>query len=81
MADMLPFCQAIELTDDDLSWEAVADWCGGTLVNHRDSSDEYTTELRVPTLDGPTPAFVGWWVVRQPDGTFTTFLPTKAMWS
>ena len=68
---------AVHLTDDD-SWDDIAAWCGGRLVNHRDVCDEYTTVLYVP--DG-TDAVEGDWIVEQRCG-FHVWVPDgfEATW-
>lgn len=59
---------AQQLTDD-ADWEAIAAWCGGKLINHRDPSDEYFTELRIDTGGGwYWSAYLDDWVIRTADG-------------
>jgi hypothetical protein len=66
-----PSCEtnAVHLTNDE-SWDDIAEWCGGRLVNHRDATDEYTTVLYI----GDTDAVEGDWIVEQRTG-FHVWVP------
>lgn len=59
--------QAVRLTDN-ADWEAIAEWCGGELINYAvGDSGEYETKLIVP---GPEFAEHGNWVLRGTTGHF-----------
>lgn len=74
----VPGVRAVQLTDD-ADWEAIAAWCGGTVEQRRDATDEYYGWLEIPRADGypPMEAFEGDWVVR--DDT-STWVLTEHMW-
>lgn len=55
------------LVCDEMDWQAVADWCGGTVGSTQDPSGEYTSYLTIP---GVGPAFEGMWIVQRHDLTF-----------
>ena len=55
------------LVCDEMDWQAVADWCGGTIGSTQDPSGEYTSSLTIP---GVGSAGEGQWIVQRHDGTF-----------
>lgn len=62
--------QAWQLTED-ADWEAIADWCGGRLLNvEQGDSGEYETYLEIDTLEGTMRAGLGDWVLRGVQGEF-----------
>jgi hypothetical protein len=62
--------EAVHLTDDatpDGSWDAIADWCGGRLVNHSPfpGGDPFTV-----LYIGDSDAVEGDWIVSQRTGFY-----------
>ena len=55
------------LVCDEMDWQPVADWCGGTIGSTQDPSGEYTSSLTIP---GVGSAGEGQWIVQRHDGTF-----------
>lgn len=61
---------AVQLTDDT-DWEAVADWCAGTLRNFQDTlGGEPETLLTINTLEGDMVARLDDWIIRGVQGEF-----------
>lgn len=52
---------------DEMDWQAVADWCGGTIGSAQDPSGEYTSSIAIP---GVGEAYQGMWIVQRHDLTF-----------
>lgn len=52
---------------DEMDWQAVADWCGGTIDSVQDPSGEYTSSIAIP---GVGEAYQGMWIVQRHDLTF-----------
>jgi hypothetical protein len=66
-------------------WDVVAQWCGGTVENFRDSAHGWHSYIAVPQASGGLlKAWEGQWIVRYLDGTFAVFLeqqmPHAALW-
>lgn len=66
-------------------WDVVAQWCGGTVENYRDSAGDWDSYVAVPQASGgPLKAWEGQWIVRYPDGTLRAFdehqMPHAALW-
>jgi len=64
--------EARQLVDDDeCDWEAIAEWCGGTLYNVEDAPGaEPVTLLAIWTLEGKMTAAEGDWIIRGVKGEF-----------
>lgn len=62
-----PTATAQQLTED-ADWDAIATWCGGRLINHRDPSDEYETELRIGDGKETLYGYEDDWVIRTGAG-------------
>lgn len=66
-------------------WDVVAQWCGGTVENFRDSAGGWHSYVAVPQASGePLKAWEGQWIVRYPDGSLAVFdehqMPEAALW-
>ena len=55
------------LVSDEMDWQAVADWCGGTIGSAQEPSGEYTSSITIP---GVGDAYQGMWIVQRHDLTF-----------
>ena len=55
------------LVCDEMDWQAVATWCGGTIDSTQGPSGEYTSTIDIP---GVGSACEGMWIVQRHDGTF-----------
>lgn len=67
-----PDVRAVQLTGD-ADWEAIADWCGGQLVDREQGdSGEYETVLLIPSQSGMPlhDGRIGDWVVLGVTGLF-----------
>ncbi len=67
--NIAPTVWAVQLTDD-VDWEAVAAWVGGTVESSRDATDEYQSCITIPREGGGSPqvAHEDWWVIRNEVG-------------
>lgn len=74
IADQVEAVQLVD--DDDCDWEAIAAWCGGSLVNHEVAdSGEYETRLILgDNHHGRRTGFAGEWVVTDGGGFFWLLL-------
>lgn len=52
---------------EEADWEAVAEWCSGTIATGQEPSGEYVSELHIP---GVGTAWQGAWIVQRHDLSF-----------